>query len=192
MNRNNLFENFQNVKPESEEDDGFTIVRNKKKEDKKEKTRKEQAQIEYMVELRPQYEEYLERLDKIKHAYGEEWIYIVQGNEYWDCDEARDKRRKESLRDPIREAEARISARQEIYGYSDDDCETDIVSIVENNQQKIINSWNKQICRNCQENDERDNSNWCDDCLMEPNICYFNNYIQCLNLDWSLLPPLSD
>jgi len=170
-----------------ENEDGFTIVRNKKKEDKKEKSRKEQAQMEYMLELRPQYEEYLERLQKIKDAYGEEWIYIVQGNEYWDCDEARDKRRKESLRDPIREAEERIAARQQREDYSDDDCETDIVSMVEHCQRLNLKSWSKSNCMKCDENQAEKNSNWCNDCLMEPNICYFNNYIHRLNLDWSSL-----
>ena len=173
-----------------------------------EKRKKEQQMRMYEKEredLLVQRREFEERFTLIQEAWGEEWIFVVQGNEYWDSEQIRCLRREKYLRDAeeadkrfiqrAEEKEAYLSSltpeerKMEEYwnddedGYDGMEMACSLVRYEEDRQRRPQHIY---VCIKCgDETDLHNSNNWCGSCLLKPDIRYFNNYLHCLiNAEW--------
>ena len=150
-----------------------------------------------------QRREFEERFELIQEAWGEEWIFIVQGNKYWDSEQIQCLRREKYLRDAeeadkrhthrAEEREAYLSSltpderKMEEYwneddGYDGMEMACSFVRREEEEEQKRRQPTYE--CVKCgDETDLCNRNNWCGSCLLKPDIRYFTYH--CLtNAEW--------
>jgi hypothetical protein len=140
--------NFSDISSLSDEEWESKKTKQERKERKEKKAKKEKEERELLEYTRQQKEIFDERLTMIIRAYKDQWIYVVEGNYYWDTNYARQKRLEIASYELVKEEE-KIIKKQEV--------------------DRMANRWmDMKPCIRCKQHlDFGNRSNYCECCLLD-------------------------